>query len=65
MVTNKLVIRNIVNAFGDDKSGKSKLYLIELDQNFKEIKNSSDYNYDSKKFINTSYRFDIVEDNRK
>jgi hypothetical protein len=65
LVTNKLVIRNIVNAFGDDKSGKSKKYLIELDQNYKEIKNRL-VDYDkSKNEIYNSFKFEIVEDNRK
>jgi len=65
LVTNKLVIRNIVNAFGNDQSDKSKKYLIELDQNYKEIKNSCRYDDKSKNFIPTSYKFEIVEDNRE
>lgn len=65
LVTNKLVIRNIVNAFGDDQSGKSKKYLIELDQDYKEIKNSLRYDGNSKNIINTSYKFEIFEDNRE
>lgn len=65
LVTNKLAIRNCTNAFGKDECGKSKNYLIELDQNNNEVKNRL-VDYDKfKKEIYRSYKFKIVEDNRK
>lgn len=65
LVTNKLVIRDIVNAFGDDQSDKSKKYLIELDKNYKEIKNRLVGYDESKNEIYLSFKFEIIEDNRE
>ena len=64
LVTNKFVIRKITNAFGEDFKGKTRNYLIELDQNGKELKNKLVDFDKSKKEIYDSFKFEIVEDNR-
>ena len=51
IITDQFVIRKIKNAFGEDDKGKIRNYLIELNQNGKEIDNN--------------YKFEVVEDNRK
>ena len=65
LVTDKFVIRKIINAFGEDDKGKTRNYIIELDQNGKEIKNRLVDFDKSKNEIYDSFKFEIIEDNRK
>jgi hypothetical protein len=65
LITNKFVIRRIINALGKEDNGKIKNYLIELDQNNKEIKNLLVDFDKSKNAIYDSRKFEIVTDNRK
>jgi hypothetical protein len=51
LVTDKLVIRKIKDAFGENDNGKIRKYLIEINQNGREIDNNC--------------KFEIIEDNRK
>ncbi|MFI0490849.1 hypothetical protein [Flavobacterium sp.] len=65
LVTDKFVIRKIINVFGEDDKGKIRNYIIELDQNGKEIKNRLvDFDKSNNK-IYDSFKFEIIEDNRK
>lgn len=65
LITNKFVIRGITNAFGENDNGKTKNYLIQLNENSKEIKNRlSGYNK-YKNEIYDSYFFEVIEDNRR
>ena len=65
LITDKFVIRKIINAFGENDNRKIRNYLIQLNENSKEIKNRlTDYDK-SKKEIYDSYFFEIIEDNRK
>ena len=65
LVTNRYVIRNIINAKGYDDSDKTKKYLIEIDKKGAEIKNSVNYEFNPERKIYSSYKFEITEDNRK
>ena len=65
LVTDKFVIRKIINAFGEDDKDKTRNYIIGLDQNGKEIKNRLVDFDKSKNEIYDSFKFEIIEDNRK
>ena len=65
LITDKFVIRNISNAFGENDNGKTKKYLIQIDKNSKEIKNRLSGYDKSKNEIYDSYFFEVIEDNRK
>ena len=65
LVTNRYVIRNIINAKGYDESGKNKNYLIEINQKGLEIKNAFQYEFNPQRKIYYSYKFEITKDNRK
>lgn len=64
LVSDKFVIRKIQNAFGEDDA-EIKNYLIEVNQNGMLIKNWL-LNFDkSGREIYDSFKFEIMEDNRK
>jgi len=65
LITDKFVIRNISNVFGENDNGKTKKYLIQLNDNNKEIKNRLSGYDKSKNEIYDSYFFEVIEDNRK
>ena len=65
LVTNRYVIRNIINAKGYDESGENKKYLIQVNQKGVEINNAFDYEFNPERKIYYSYKFEITEDNRK
>lgn len=64
LITDKFVIRNISNAFGENDNGKTKKYLIQIDENSKEIKNRLLGFDKSKNEIYDRYFFEVIEDNR-
>ena len=65
LVTNKFVIRRVTNTFTKENNKKVEKYLIQLDQSNKEIKNKIVDFDKSKNAIYGSFKYEIIEDNRK
>lgn len=64
LISNRFVIRN-ESTHENKETNYSKKYIVQIDKNGKEIKNLETYDIKPTRLIQTSYKFDIIEYNRK